>query len=46
MIGLARRIVDSRVFQAFIIGVIIVNAVLVGLETAPERPRRQPDRSV
>ena len=36
MIGLARRIVDSRVFQAFIIGVIIVNAVLVGLETAPE----------
>ena len=33
MIGLARRIADSRVFQAFIIGVILVNAVLVGLET-------------
>ena len=36
MIGLARRIVNSGVFQAFIIGVIVVNAVLVGLETAPE----------
>jgi voltage-gated sodium channel len=33
MIGLARRIADSRAFQAFIIGVILVNAVLVGLET-------------
>ena len=36
MIGLARRVAGSRVFQAFIIGVILVNAVLVGLETAPE----------
>jgi voltage-gated sodium channel len=36
MIGLARRITDSRAFQAFIIGVILGNAVLVGLETSPE----------
>ncbi len=35
MIGLARRITDSRAFQAFIIGVILGNAVLVGLETSP-----------
>jgi voltage-gated sodium channel len=36
MIVLARRIANSRLFQAFIIGVIVVNAVLVGLETSPE----------
>ena len=36
MIGLARRIADNRLFQAFIIGVIVVNAVLVGLETSPD----------
>ena len=36
MIGLARRIADSRIFQAFIVVVILVNAVLVGLETSPE----------
>ena len=36
MIGLARRIAGSPVFQAFIIGVILVNAVLVGLETSAE----------
>lgn len=35
MIGLARRIADSRLFQVFIIGVIVINAVLVGLETSP-----------
>jgi voltage-gated sodium channel len=31
-----RRIVEDRRFNAFIIGVILVNAVLVGLETAPD----------
>jgi voltage-gated sodium channel len=36
MIGLARRIANSRLFQAFVIGVILVNAVLVGLETSEE----------
>jgi voltage-gated sodium channel len=36
MIGLARRIADSKLFQMFIIGVIVVNAVLVGLETSPD----------
>jgi voltage-gated sodium channel len=36
MIGAARRIADNRAFQAFIIGVILVNAVVVGLETSPE----------
>lgn len=36
MIGLARRVSDSRLFQVFIIGVILVNAVLVGLETSAE----------
>ena len=36
MIGLARRVAGSGVFQAFIIGVILVNAVLVGLETSAE----------
>ena len=35
MIELARRIADSRLFQLSIIGVIVVNAVLVGLETSP-----------
>lgn len=33
MIQLARRVANSGLFQAFIIGVIVVNAVLVGLET-------------
>jgi voltage-gated sodium channel len=36
MIGLARGIANSRLFQAFIIGVIVVNAGLVGLETSPD----------
>ncbi len=36
MIGLARRVSGSSVFQAFIVVVIVVNAVLVGLETSPE----------
>ena len=36
MIRLARRIAHSRVFQTFIMGVILVNAALVGLETDPE----------
>jgi voltage-gated sodium channel len=36
MIGMARRISDSRSFQWLIIGVILVNAVLVGLETSPD----------
>ena len=35
MVGLARRIADSRTFQFFIVGVIVVNALLVGLETSP-----------
>lgn len=36
MVGLARRLANSGLFQAFIIGVIVVNAALVGLETAPD----------
>lgn len=36
MIVVARRIANSSAFQAFIIGVILVNAVLVGLETDAE----------
>jgi voltage-gated sodium channel len=36
MIGSVRRVAESRLFQAFIIGVILVNAVLVGLETSEE----------
>jgi voltage-gated sodium channel len=32
----ARRVVGNRRFTAFVIGVILVNAVLVGLETSPE----------
>jgi voltage-gated sodium channel len=36
MIVLARRIANSRRFQTFIIGVILVNAVIVGMETSPE----------
>lgn len=36
MIDVARRIANSRLFQWLIIGVILVNAVLVGLETSPE----------
>jgi voltage-gated sodium channel len=36
VIGSARRIADNRLFQAFIIAVIVANAVLVGLETSPD----------
>ncbi len=36
MVGAAKRIADNGLFQAFIIGVIVVNAVLVGLETSPD----------
>jgi voltage-gated sodium channel len=36
MIKLARRVANNGTFQAFIIGVIVVNAVLVGLETSPQ----------
>jgi voltage-gated sodium channel len=36
MIVAARRIANSSAFQAFIIGVILVNAVVVGLETSPD----------
>jgi voltage-gated sodium channel len=36
MIYWARRIADGRRFQNFILGVILVNAVLVGLETSRE----------
>ena len=32
----ARRIVNSRRFEPFIIGLIIFNAVLIGLETSKE----------
>lgn len=40
MVIAARRIAHSGGFQAFIMGVIIVNAVLVGLETAPDVAER------
>lgn len=40
MTRLARRIADNHAFQAFIIGVIVVNAVLVGLETSPDLVER------
>jgi voltage-gated sodium channel len=40
MIGLARRIATNGLFQAAIIGVIVVNAVLVGLETDPDLANR------
>lgn len=36
VVGWARRVVEDRRFNAFIIGVILVNAVLVGLETSPD----------
>jgi voltage-gated sodium channel len=36
MIGWARRIATNGLFQTAIIGVIVVNAVLVGLETDPD----------
>ena len=36
MVTWARRIADSGWFNAFIVGVILVNAVLVGLETSQE----------
>lgn len=36
MVRLARRVSGSGVFQAFIVVVIVVNAILVGLETSPE----------
>ena len=40
MIRLARRIAHSSVFQSFIMGVIVVNAILVGLETSPDLASR------
>ena len=40
MIRLARRIAHSAGFQTFIMGVIVVNAALVGLETSPELASR------
>jgi voltage-gated sodium channel len=36
MVTWARRVVADRRFNAFIIGVILVNAALVGLETAED----------
>jgi voltage-gated sodium channel len=36
MIGAARRIAHSRAFQGFIVAVIVVNAIVVGLETSPD----------
>jgi voltage-gated sodium channel len=36
MVTWARRLVADRHFNAFIVGVILVNAILVGLETSPE----------
>jgi len=33
---IARKIVDSTGFQRFIIGVIVVNAILIGMDTYPE----------
>ncbi len=36
MVTWARRIVEDGRFNAFIVGVILVNGVLVGLETSPE----------
>ena len=32
----ARRIVEARWFEPLMIGLIIFNAVLIGLETSPE----------
>lgn len=40
MIALARRIANNGLFQAAIIGVIVVNAVLVGMETDPDLAAR------
>src|SRR5512145_2000854 len=34
VIGLARRLADSRHFQNFVLGVIVLTAVIVGLETS------------
>lgn len=36
MVTWARRVVEDRRFNAFIVGVILVNAVLVGLETSED----------
>ena len=36
MVSWARRVVNNRRFNAFIVGVILVNAVIVGLETSEE----------
>ena len=36
MIGMARGVANSRLFQGFVIAVILANAVLVGLETSEE----------
>jgi voltage-gated sodium channel len=40
MIRLVRRIVHNSAFQTFIMGVIVANAVLVGLETSPDLAAR------
>ena len=40
MIKLARRIVHNGVFQTFIMAVIVMNAVLVGVETSPDLASR------
>ena len=34
MIGLARRLADSRHFQNVVLGVIVLTAIMVGLETS------------
>lgn len=43
MVGLARRVAEDSRFGAFIIGVILVNAVLVGLETSGDLLARYGD---
>jgi voltage-gated sodium channel len=39
----ARRIVNARAFEPFMIGLILFNAVLIGLETSPEMIERYGD---
>jgi hypothetical protein len=34
VLGRVRRLVESRRFQVFVLGVIVMNAILMGLETS------------
>lgn len=40
IIGIARRIADSQRFQHFILGVIVVGAIVIGVETSPRLTAR------